>query len=230
MNKIFCVCSLKKKSGFKNSFSIFSGMTTVVVSDAIMQALTSNGYQRVTLENCQLLNNKYQLGKNMQFYIDRQQQLQEVEVWRVKNASNAEVVYYSVNGVLGDKAPVTVADNGSLCTFFRDLISPNSKNFQDYLTLWTRGGGLFGGPLLAALVYHCPAERTVSGANEKEVAPAAANRTRPLRGGIAILTVAGIVWYLWKKNRDRKRKEQENLAQSVALLNAAAEANDFKNE
>lgn len=206
-------------------------MTTVVVSDAIMQTLTSNGYQKVTLDNCQLLNNKYQLGKNMQFYIDRQQQLQEVEVWRVKNASNAEVVYYSVNRVLGDKAPVTVADNGSLCTFFRDLIAPNSKNFQDYLTLWTRGGGLFGGPLLAALVYHCPVERTVSGANAQgEEGQPTANKTKPMIGGIAILTVAGIVWYLWKKNRDRKRKEQENLAQSVALLNAAAEANDFKNE
>jgi len=208
-------------------------MSTVVVSEAIVAALGSSGYQRTTLEQCYLLSGKYQLGKNMQFYIDKNQQLKEVEVWRAKDLQNKEVVYYSVGGLLGDRSPVTVRDDSSLCTLFKELIDPESRSFQDYLTLWTRGGGLFQGPLMAALVYHCPPDRTVSGSKIDPTAKKKNKRRfdgRFLMAGLAILTVTGIVAYLWKKTRDRKKQQEQGLAEGIALLNAAAEVDELKKQ
>jgi LPXTG-motif cell wall-anchored protein len=207
------------------------GMPYVVASEAITNALQTEGYKNVPLHECYVLNQKFKLGENIRFFIDKNDTLEEVNVWPTRNLTGADIAYFSFAGRVGEKAPIKVQieEGRSLCSLFRAIVAPGVQSlqtFQDYLTLWTKGGGLFGKPLVAALVYHCPVKsRTVSGAVEKTVQeqknPTGNDENTSnssILGGTAVLvTIAGLAYWLWKKNRDKKRKQEQNTELLAAL-------------
>jgi hypothetical protein len=203
-------------------------MPYVVASEAITAALETEGYKNVPLHECHVLNQKFKLGENIRFFIDKNDTLEEVNVWPARNLVGEDIAYFSFAGRIGEQSPIKVRieEGRSLCSLFRAIVAPSVQSlqtFQDYLTLWTKGGGLFGKPIVAALVYHCPVRsRTVSGAASKESKPDGIPGTEKksnsgILGGTAVLvTIAGLAYWLWKKNRDKKRKQE----QTAQLLNA----------
>jgi len=209
-------------------------MTYVLASQSITNALQKAGYKNVPLRECDVLDQQFELGKNISFYIDKDKSLQEVNVWLTKDRSSNEVAFFSISGRLGKNAPITldVAQTRSLCSLFEAIVGPEMGSFRDYLTLWTKGGGLFGKPMVAALVYHCPVarSRTVSGTyttggkintddygnptglEEESMAqtPSKESGSSKVLGGVVVLvTIAGLAYWLWKKNRDKKRAQEE---------------------
>jgi len=208
-------------------------MPYVIASEAIANALKAEGYNEVPLRECHVLDQQFKLGVNIRFFIDKNDSLQEINVWQTRDLSNADVVYFSFAGHLGEKAPIKlkIEEGRSLCSLFRAMVAPGSASFQNYLTLWTKGGGIFGKPIVAALVYHCPVARTVSGSYSTYYDDQGVLHTRPppkedgpsklkvLGGTVLLVSVAGLLYLLWKKNRDMKRKKENK----IQLLNAIAD-------
>lgn len=201
-------------------------MPYVVASEAITSALQTEGYKNVPLHECHVLNQKFKLGENIRFFIDKNDTLEEVNVWPTRNLAGEDIAYFSFAGRIGEKSPIKVRieEGRSLCSFFRAIVAPGVQSlqtFQDYLTLWTKGGGLFGKPIVAALVYHCPVRsRTVSSGDSDTDGNGTGNKTTTksgILGGTAVLvTIAGLAYWLWKKTRDKKRKQE----QAAQMLNA----------
>ena len=194
-------------------------MAKVTVSDFAAAKLKNSQFTVVDKWNCELLNQKYKLDGNIYFYIDDQSNFKRVSLVHDKNQQGQDVVKSLIDKVPGKYSHI-LDNNHSLCTTFKGIIAPDSQDFNSHLTLWQRkkDGNV-------VLLYSGTLDETKSAAppvrvTKKEPAKEELRKWGRLGTGVLVLSVAGLMLYLWKKNRDRKRKEEQALADTITVLNA----------
>jgi hypothetical protein len=144
---------------------------------------------------------------------------------------------YTIGGQLGVKSPIKFNHSSkpmSLCSLFYVIVGPDlsEDDFKKRLTLWQKGGGLFGGKRITALAYHCQKPRLASGGKEQRseggqvVTEKGSKKGAMLGGAVVLLSVAALVYYLFKKRRDMKLKRE--IEEKAQFINTVIETFDTK--
>lgn len=215
---------------------------SIMGSPAVMGAFEDRGYKNVGFADCEILRNgEFIPGDNFEFIIVLPNDtLNTAEVWLVRDRGNEELVVYTIGGQLGAKSPVKFnhsSNRMSLCSLFYAIVAPDlsEENFKKRLTLWQKGGGLFGGKKITALAYHCQKQRLAAGGKEEsrgkeeesrgnQVVPnKPSNKGAMLGGAVVLLSVAALVYYLFKKRRDAKLELEREITAKAQLINTVVD-------